>query len=73
MTILLWGMFAILTTSVLLLPARRFVVERDREKFRDEYRLFKLRAVKQRYPVLRNLTYSEIEELFDLDSIYDKI
>ncbi len=73
MILVAWCLFLILTAKYIIMPVKEYVKRNDREIFDSEYRLFKLHAVKKRYKVIRNLKNSEIEELFDLDSIYNNI
>ena len=73
MSFLVAAVFILLSTVYLVIPVRKYACEKQRRAYEEEYRLFKLRSVRRHYDALRDMSYSEIEKKYDLDSIYNRI
>ena len=58
---------------VIWLPILKAARERSRRGIEEAYKLEKLRAVRQCYPALDELSYTEISALYDVDAAYDDI
>ena len=62
-----------LTYLLVLLPCWRAQQERLQAEFDEVYHAFKLRMVRRYYPDYRHLSFSELEDQFDIDASFHNI
>lgn len=54
-------------------PYQQYCRQESERRFAIKYKNFKLIAVRRYYPTLQQLSFSEIEEKYNLDLIYQNI
>jgi hypothetical protein len=62
-----------LTYTMVVAPYWRAQQERVQREYEEVYHAFKLRMVRRFYPEQRHLSFSELEEAFDIDASFDNI
>lgn len=63
----------LLSLYYIVIPVMQYNRYVARREWEEELKYFKLRAVKRYYPALRDLSYSEIQETYNVDAAYDNI
>ena len=62
-----------LTYGMILSPCWKAQRARNAREYQEVYHAYRLRMVRRFYPELRNLSFSELEENFDIDQAFDRI
>ncbi|MDC0357216.1 hypothetical protein OAO01_00240 [Oligoflexia bacterium] len=70
MSFLVCSITLVMTISFVILPVRERQKRRARKAFEEDFRFAKLMALKRRYSALQDMSFREIEEEYDVDSIY---
>lgn len=66
-------LFSILVIKEIFSPTLRFLSWKEDEEFKEELRYYKLRVIRTFYPVLRNMSYDEINEKYGVNKVYDTV
>jgi len=70
-------LFAVLSVyfvlSFIIAPVQRYYSSKYDQQFERTYKHFKLRAIRNYYEVVEDMTFAEIEELYDINQSYDNI
>ena len=73
MEILIYTIGVLLTYIVVLHPYWQAQIARRERDFEEIYHAYKLRMVRRHYPDLRHLSFSDLEELYDIDGSFNNI
>jgi hypothetical protein len=73
MEILIFTLGVGLTYWMILSPCWKAQHARNVRDYQEVYHAYRLRMVRRFYPELRHLSFSELEDNFDIDQAFDRI
>lgn len=65
--------FSMLSWFFLIIPIRKEISAYKKRDFEEKYYLFQLKAVREYYESLHNLSYEEIHEKYDVRDAFQSI
>ncbi len=65
--------FAVLVIREIISPTLQYLSWKEDEKFNEELKYYKLRVIRNFYPVLNKMSYDEINEKYGINRVYDTV